>query len=228
MIANHMPYASLSKDSFELMFDNVLMVKNLLLALKHNPVSEVIFASSIDVYGSNDSIINEKTFLDPLTNYATSKAACELLLKTRLTQLSIPFLNFRLPQIIGKDDPSSKVVNKFLDAAVNKTSIIMKGDGSSSRDFASVSDVAEIILRSVGQKINTTINLVSGNPITVKELAELVQSLCPEIDILFKNNSSNESRFNFNNAKFDQYFPDFVFENRADLIEKLYDYKLKK
>ncbi len=228
MIANHMPYASPSKDSFELMFDNILMVKNLLLALERTPIAEIIFASSIDVYGDFDSVIDEETLLNPVTNYAASKVACEMILKVRLAQLSIPFFNLRLPQIIGKCDPSPKVVNRFLDAAVNRTPIVIKGDGSSSRDFVSVSDVAKIIVRSVGQKTNTTINLVSGTPLLMWELAELVKGLCPEIDISFDSGASKETRFNFNSAKFKRYFPDFVFESRADVIQKIYEFKLER
>jgi nucleoside-diphosphate-sugar epimerase len=225
MIANHVPYASSSKDSFEVMFDNLLMVKNLLLALERTPVAEVIFASSVDVYGVCDSVIDESTVLNPLTNYAASKVACEILLKVRLTQLSIPFLNFRLPQIIGEYDPSPKVVNRFLGAAANEMPIVVTGDGSSSRDFVSVSDVAEIILRSVGQRINTAINLVSGNALTMLGLVDIIKGLSPEVDISFVSGSSKETRFQFDSGKFKRYFPGFVFENRADVLKQIYDYK---
>jgi UDP-glucose 4-epimerase len=228
MLANRMPYSSLSKDSLELMFENILMVKNLLLALEKTPVGEVIFASSIDVYGFHDSVIDEAAELNPVTNYGASKVACEILLKTRLTQLSIPFLNLRLPQIIGKYDPSFKVVNIFLDAAVKSNPIVINGDGLSSRDFISVSDVATIILHSAGQRINTTINLVSGTSLTMRELANLVKALCPEIDIRFNRGAFKETIFNFNDAKFKEYFSDFVFESRTDVIQEIYQYKLER
>jgi len=225
MTANHIPYASSSKDSFEVMFDNLLMVKNLLLALERTPVAEVIFTSSVDVYGVCDSVIDESTVLNPLTNYAASKVACEILLKVRLTQLSIPLLNFRLPQIIGEYDTSPKVVNRFLGAAANGMPIVVTGDGSSSRDFVSVSDVAEIILRSVGQRINTSINLVSGNALTMLGLVDIIKDLNPEVDISFDNGSSRETRFQFDSGRFKRYFPGFVFENRADVLKQIYDYK---
>ena len=225
MTANHVPYASSSKDSFEVMFDNLLMVKNLLLALERTPVAEVIFTSSVDVYGACDSVINESTALNPLTNYAASKVACEMLLKARLTQLSIPLLSFRLPQIIGEHDPSPKVVNRFLSAAANGMPIVVTGDGSSSRDFVSVSDVAEIIFQSVGQRINTAINLVSGNSLTMLELVDIIKGLSPEIDISFVSGLSKETRFQFDSGKFKRYFPGFVFQNRAEVLKHIYDYK---
>lgn len=227
LLANNVPYVSSSKDNFEVMFDNILMVKNILLALGRTPVAEVIFASSCDVYGIHDAIIDESTALNPITNYAASKVACEMLFKARLTQLSIPFANFRLPQLIGEYDPSSKVVNRFLDSAINGMPIVVTGDGSSSRDFVAVSDVASIILQSVGRRINSTINLVSGNPLTMLELVNIIKELNSEVDVSFKRSVFKETKFDFDNTKFKRYFPDFLFENRMDLLKRIYNYKRK-
>jgi nucleoside-diphosphate-sugar epimerase len=228
LLANRMPYTSSVKDDFIAMFDNIHMVKSILLALESYPVAEIIYTSSIDVYGYHDSLINEYSSVNPLTNYAASKLSCEMLLKVRLSQLSIPFANFRLPQIIGEGDPSNKVVNKFLDSIINGEPITVSGDGSSCRDFVSVNDVAKIINASLGKKIDTTLNLVSGNSISMLRLIENIKELQPKTKAVFEQSSNRETKFEFDNSKFKTYFPEFMFETRLGVLRRIYNHKREK
>jgi UDP-glucose 4-epimerase len=225
LLANRMPYVSSVKDDFSVMFSNIEMAKNILLAVESVPVAEVIYTSSIDVYGNHDSVISESTSVHPQTNYAASKLSCETLMEVFLRGLSIPFANFRLPQVIGKGDPSNKVVNNFFDSMLNEETITIFGDGTSSRDFVSVNDIAKIINASIGREINTTLNLASGESMNMIELGDALKALHPQATINFQKGMSAETKFTFDNYKFKTYFPDFVFEERFEVLKKIYNYK---
>lgn len=79
--------------------DNVELTGKVISACNEN--KKLIFTSSTQVYGERTGIITEKTPLNPITPDSITKMAAELLIKSRYSEQSVPYMIFRLPTIYG-------------------------------------------------------------------------------------------------------------------------------
>lgn len=80
------------------------------------------------------------------------------------------------------------LIRKFHEAKVsNATSIPIWGSGRATRDFVYVGDVARIISEIVNHEdLPNLMNISSGNEVSIRSLAELLQkTIAPEIDLEF-------------------------------------------
>jgi UDP-glucose 4-epimerase len=72
----------------------------------------------------------------------------------------------------------SGVITRFIDFAKKGTPLTVYGDGSQTRDFVNVEDVAQAVYFAVKSKVNGEIfNIGSGQPTTINELATAILEL---------------------------------------------------
>jgi UDP-glucose 4-epimerase len=147
----------------------------------------LVFASSSAVYGDlGEKIASEKELLGPsLSLYSTHKRSCEDLINNYRSFHQLPFLNLRFFNVYGHgQDPKSTysgVMTLFSLAAKNNQPIQIFGDGTATRDFVRVEDVAEVCLEAglglVGKQEQwlslKAMNVATGKPLTIGQLAEL-------------------------------------------------------
>jgi len=145
-------------------------------------VKKVLFASSSAVYGEQDRLpIKEEFPLRPKSPYAESKVAaefeCNRFLKSGLSVYVLRLFNVYGPR--QGDNEYSGVITKFVNNVKNGRPIIVYGDGSQTRDFVSVFDVADVFL-SLLEKKNAQgdiFNIGTGKPTSINELAEKILQL---------------------------------------------------
>ena len=83
------------------------------------------------------------------------------------------------------------MLRNFLDRAFSKQPLTIFGDGSASRKFVFVEDLAQAhVLALQDIAINQVYNLEGMRFVTLKELAELVSKLVGEVDIIYQEDSS--------------------------------------
>lgn len=89
------------------------------------------------------------------------------------------------------DPKDSHVIPSLIRRAVNRENpFVVWGDGTQARAFEYVGDVAEGMILAVNKKVDADpVNLGSSNPVTIRELAELVLELT-EYDISIKFDTS--------------------------------------
>jgi UDP-glucose 4-epimerase len=126
----------------------------LLQAAKGAHVPRFVYASSAAVYGDVSLLpINEEAAKNPLSPYAADKLAGEQYLAHFHRQKWIDGVALRFFNIFGpRQDPSSPysgVINIFAKHAVNGSVVTVQGDGTQTRDFVFVEDVAEIVRASL-------------------------------------------------------------------------------
>lgn len=169
----------LSENSFESMVNNLKMAENLSRLIKKNPVSQVIFLSTIDVYGINPKLpINENTSLMPDDYYANSKLASEFILKKICSENNIPLLILRMAGVYGKGDEGKSTLNKLIQSASNgKITII--GDGQDKRCFLYVEDICKIIEEGINKKVNSILNIGTKQSLSIMEIAETIKKYFP-------------------------------------------------
>merc|ERR1719148_545420 len=124
----------------------------LLMELAHKfGVKNFVFASSSSVYGgSTSTFFSEDENVDnPVSPYAASKKACELLAYTyhHLYNLNVSALRFFT--VYGPRGRPDMAPFKFIDRVSRGLQIQQFGDGSSSRDYTFISDIVDGIVRSI-------------------------------------------------------------------------------
>jgi UDP-glucose 4-epimerase len=186
--------ASVSKsvmDPVETHEVNVHGTLNVLLAAREARVKRVIFASSAAIYGSISSHIKvENLGFMPLSPYAASKLAGEGYMQAFYHSYGLETLCLRYFNVYGpRQDPNSdyaSVIPSFALALLRGDRPTIYGDGTQSRDFCYVKDVAKanILATRAASACGQPINIGSGRAITVNDLASemrqiLVQSAEP-------------------------------------------------
>jgi GDP-4-dehydro-6-deoxy-D-mannose reductase len=145
----HLAGALRAKD-FRTLYDaNVVGTANLLEALVEAALTpRVVVASSSAVYGNPtaDGLIGEESELRPITHYAASKVAQEVVARRYFTALKLPVIIARSFNIIGPGQPSTLAAGAFAEqvarAERSAERTMRVGDLSGSRDFVDVRDVA--------------------------------------------------------------------------------------
>jgi UDP-glucose 4-epimerase len=143
-----------------------------------------VFASSAAVYGPTPSLpSSEKDAVDPASPYAAHKAAGELLARAYRATWGMETVSLRYFNVYGErqraDDPYSGVIARFADALAAGRPATITGDGSQSRDFIHVADVARANASALtgADPGSAPINIGSGEALTVRRLYTLLASL---------------------------------------------------
>lgn len=146
-----------------------------------------IFTSSIAVYGSGQTPFREETTPRPEDPYGVAKYAVELDLEAARRMFGINYLIFRPHNVYGERQNTSdryrNVIGIFMNQLLRGEPMTIFGDGSQTRCFTYVADVAPLMARaaSMPQVWNSVFNIGADTPVSVVELARLVSEAmgCP-------------------------------------------------
>jgi len=162
--------------------NNVLASVTLInAAARHGRVKAFVFASSIAVYGAMQTPMREDATPRPEDPYGIAKYAIELDLAAAKRVFGLDFMVFRLHNVYGErqnhTDPYRNVIAIFLNQVMRGEPCTIFGDGSQTRAFTHVDDVAPTIARSIDNPhaLNEVFNLGSETPTAVMDLALLIQ-----------------------------------------------------
>jgi len=150
-----------------------------LMELSHKyGIQNFVFASSSSVYGgSKSTYFSEDEIVDnPVSPYAASKKACELLAYTyhHLYQLNVTGLRFFT--VYGPRGRPDMAPFKFIDRVSRGLELQQFGDGSSSRDYTYVDDIVDGVVRSIDRPHRYEVfNLGKGDGTSLSEFIQLVQ-----------------------------------------------------
>jgi UDP-glucose 4-epimerase len=162
---------------------NVTGTLNTLQMSANKKIKKFVFASSTAVYGDAKNLpVKEETRTNPISPYAASKAAGEAYCNAISTCYNINAIVLRFFNVYGpknENSPYSGVITKFIQKAQRNDPLTVEGDGTQTRDFINVKDVAQALLLSVEAENLTqeTINVCTGNPTSVNLLAEYIKSI---------------------------------------------------
>jgi dTDP-glucose 4,6-dehydratase len=113
-------------------------------------IGRLLFLSSADVYGANDSLdLQESDPVRPTTVYAAAKAAFEAYLSAFHAMRGLPFTAFRPVTIYGPNQYPGWLVPRVITQAITGEQISITGDGSVRRDWIFVSDVCDLLVKAV-------------------------------------------------------------------------------
>ena len=166
------------KDPYLYIRANILGTTALLeIARKFDCVRHFVYASSSSVYGgSTKDTFSEADIVDqPVSPYAATKKACELMASTFNHLYGIQVSGLRFFTVYGPRGRPDMAPFKFLDRAARGITIDQYGDGSSERDYTYVDDIVSGVVRAMDRPAGVQVyNLGNGRPITLKRFIGLV------------------------------------------------------
>ena len=131
---------------------NIVGTFNVLEAARIAKPRHLMVASTSSVYGGNEkSPFAEADRADyPLTLYASTKKATELMAHSHAHTWGIPTTVFRCFTVYGPWGRPDMALFKFVDAILGEQPIEIYGQGDMSRDFTFIDDLIECLVRLVG------------------------------------------------------------------------------
>jgi UDP-glucose 4-epimerase len=149
--------------------------------------ARVVYGSTIWVYGaSGDGTITENSRLGmPDHLYTASKLAGEMYCTAyaELYDLRCTILRFGIPY--GPRARPATVIPTFVAKALKGEPLTIAGEGSQTRRFVYVEDLAEGVVAAVERGADNRIyNLAGDETVTIRELADIVSELIDETEIV--------------------------------------------
>ncbi|HXB41684.1 MAG TPA: NAD-dependent epimerase/dehydratase family protein [Bacteroidia bacterium] len=145
-------------------------------SVKHK-IKCFVFTSSIAVYGSINPPMSEDMQPVPEDSYGIAKLAVEQELKATQHMFGLNYVIFRPHNVYGEyqnlGDRYRNVVGIFMNQLMQGKSLTIFGDGSQTRAFSYIGDVAPVIANSVivPDAINQVFNIGADQEYTVNELS---------------------------------------------------------
>lgn len=155
-------------------------------------IPRLVFTSSAAVYGNPIQLpISETHPTSPISPYGLQKLASEqyanLFAQEFAQEFDFSVVSLRLFNVFGPrqlpNSPYSGVISIFVKAMQENKPIIIFGDGSQTRDFVYVKDVAIAFFQALTTNLNygksVTCNIGTGKVISLLNLVEVMKSCFP-------------------------------------------------
>jgi UDP-glucose 4-epimerase len=161
--------------------NNLIGSVNLINASINHAIKCFVFTSSIAVYGASPELpMTEETLAHPEDPYGIAKLAIEQELRVCKEMFDLNYIIFRPHNVYGDKqnigDKYRNVVGIFMNQILSGKPMTIFGDGSQTRAFSYISDVAPLIADSIDilEAHNQIFNIGADQPYNVKELAHCV------------------------------------------------------
>jgi UDP-glucose 4-epimerase len=156
-------------------------------ACRRAGVNRIVYASTIWVYSDcREEEVDEDTLLPPPSHlYTSTKLAGELYCKAyqELYGIDYTILRFGIPY--GPRAREAAVIPAFVNKAFAGEPLTLAGDGLQSRRFVYVEDLADGVALGLNDvATNRVYNLASDENVTIKQIAETVQGLIGDVEIV--------------------------------------------
>ncbi len=145
---------------------NIVGFMNILEGCRHNMVKHLVYASSSSVYGTNTTMpFSVHQSVDhPVSLYAATKKANELMAHTYSSLYSIPTTGLRFFTVYGPWGRPDMAYFSFTKSIVEGKPIDVFNNGIMKRDFTYIDDIVEGLVRVVNNIPQPNSNWNSANP----------------------------------------------------------------
>ncbi|MGA1862804.1 SDR family NAD(P)-dependent oxidoreductase [Deferribacter thermophilus] len=151
---------------------------NLLELAKDYDVKKFVLASTSSLYAGQEMPFTEdKPVNTPISPYAASKKSAEVTAYTYHYFYGIDVSVVRYFTVYGPAGRPDMSVFKFISQIYKEEPIIVYGDGSQSRDFTYVEDIADGTVKALKEVGYEIINLGNNNPNKLIDMIHLVEQL---------------------------------------------------
>lgn len=156
---------------------NIIATQNILEVMKEKGIRKLAFASSSSVYGNCKEIPfqEDQDVSLPISPYAYTKKACELINYTYHILYGLDIINMRFFTVFGPRQRPDLAIHKFTRLILKNAEIPMFGDGSTSRDYTYYEDTVDGICRTLDylfahDKVYEIVNLGNNQPVKLSDM----------------------------------------------------------
>ena len=145
-------------------------------------VQSIVFASSGGAIYSDQAPLpaNENSEIKPKSPYGISKLATEQYLHAMGIERQVRTISMRMSNAFGPGDQVAGVIGKMSTLLLQNKSVTIYGDGSTTRDFIYVDDVARAFAAALSSDFSGSVNISSNTQISLidlyREIAEIIGS----------------------------------------------------
>jgi UDP-glucuronate 4-epimerase len=163
---------------------NVGGTVNLLELCREFGVGKFVFGSSSSVYGatSRTPFSEDQVELQPLSPYAATKLAGEMLCYTYAHLFALPVICLRFFTVYGPRQRPDLAIHKFTALIEAGKHLPIFGNGSTGRDYTYVDDIVAGVLATLDHEPHSAtgapfevFNLGNSRPVQLAELVELLE-----------------------------------------------------
>jgi nucleoside-diphosphate-sugar epimerase len=160
--------------------NNVDATQRLLEAARETPGRRFVYASSSSVYGDSQRLPTpEDAPPRPMSPYGVTKLAAEQLCRVYHANHGVDVVALRFFTVYGPRQRPDMAFRRFCEAAADRATISLFGDGRQSRDFTFVADVVDAIraagsVEGVGGR---AYNIGGGSPVSLNAALERIAAI---------------------------------------------------
>ncbi|MEP6741964.1 MAG: GDP-mannose 4,6-dehydratase [bacterium] len=158
---------------------NVTGTLNLLEFARVHDINKFVFGSSSSVYGINAKVpfSEEDPIRQPISPYAATKAACELLCHTYSHLYGLRCVCLRFFTVYGPRQRPDLAIHKFARLITEGKPIPVFGDGTTRRDYTYIDDIIAGVRASIvyNDSDYEVINLGESRTVELRELIALLE-----------------------------------------------------
>lgn len=161
---------------------NVMGTVNVLEAARQSPyVKGIVVASSDKSYGKDCNDAKEDQKLAGEHPYDVSKSSADLIARAYYSTYKVPVVISRFGNIFGPGDLNfNRIVPGIMDSIINKTTLQLRSDGSFTRDYVYVKDVAQgymLLIENMEKIQGEAFNFSSHCVLSVIELIKKIEDV---------------------------------------------------
>ena len=158
---------------------NVNGTTNLLELAREFGVNQFVFGSSSSVYGINSNVpfSEDDPIFQPISPYAATKAAGELLCHTYTHLYNIRTICLRFFTVYGARQRPDLAIHKFTKRIIEGRPIEVFGDGSTRRDYTYIDDIIDGVRSAIDYEnsMHEVINLGESETTELRRLIEMIE-----------------------------------------------------
>jgi UDP-N-acetylglucosamine 4-epimerase len=176
---------------------NITGFLNMLVAARDAGVKRFVYAASSSTYGDHPALPKVEHIIGrPLSPYAVTKYVNELYAEVFARTYGVESIGLRYFNVFGpRQDPEgayAAVIPKWIAAMLRNETVVINGDGQTSRDFCYVANAVQANLlatfASCREATNRVYNVAVGEQTTLDQLriylADGLRAHCPHLDDL--------------------------------------------
>ena len=167
------------EDPFLSCSTNISGFVNVLQAARSCGVKRMVYASSAAVYGRPTRLpLSETDMPQPCSPYGLEKYVNDQYAALFASEFGISPLGLRYFNVYGpRQDPTSPyagVISKFISMIEQQRPLSVFGDGTQTRDFIFVKDIAKANARALRSEMMGVCNVATGRSVTLLHLIEVL------------------------------------------------------
>ena len=175
---------------------NVAGTLNLLEICRQLSVRKLVFGSSSSVYGatSRAPFSENQVELRPLSVYAATKLAGEMLCYTYAHLFALPVICLRFFTVYGPRQRPDLAIHKFTALIEAGRPVPIFGDGSAGRDYTWVEDIVAGVIAAIDYEPHAAdgapfdvFNLGNSHPVKLSEMVALLERVIGKKAVLERN-----------------------------------------